>query len=192
MKFFKNPFFLFIAIILTLGVVACSDDEDNNGTPAGPSGGEYGTSEFTLSGDVQGDRSGYADFELLNLAGISHLWAISMLDFSPQTFSLSLNMSVDSENAPMPGPGTYPVGIDVNNPTAPYFSANLTLIENEDFANGIDYVTTMSNGGTVTITTANDQQMIGTFEFSAIAYGDSANVESTIDVEGSFSAVPVQ
>ncbi|NEN25680.1 hypothetical protein G3O08_19490 [Cryomorpha ignava] len=194
MQFFKQPlsFFLFLAITLTLGMVSCSDDDNKDGGPAGPAGDEFGSSALTLSGDVEGERSGMADFELLNLAGLSHWWTISMLDFSPQTFSLNLILSVNSENAPQPGPGTYPIGIDINNPNTQYFTADLTLIENQDFANASNYTTAMTSGGTVTITAANDQEMVGTFEFTAIEYGDSLNVISTVDVSGSFSAVPVQ
>ena len=115
---------------------------------------------------------------------------ISMLDFSPQTFTLSLDMTVMDENAPQPGPGTYQIGSDSSNPGSPFFNATLTLIENEDFANAVEYHTYVTGGGTLTITTSNEDELSGSMDFTADEYDDTLNKVGTVDVIGSFSAVP--
>lgn len=191
MQILKKSFFLFLALTLSLTVVSCSSDDNKDGGPAETSGGEFGTSTITLSGDVEGERSGMADFKFLSVAGISTYWSIDMLDLYPQTFSVELMYFVNSEDAPQPEPGTYPIGFDMDNPNSPYFFVDFALIDNQDSGiNSTYYTTEIPSDGIITITTANEQEMIGTFEFTAIEYDDSQNIVSTVNVSGSFSAVP--
>ncbi len=86
-----------------------------------------------------------------------------------------------------PSPGTYVIGQGGNNVEA--FSVVYTRIENEDFANAIEYDTSLEeNAGTLTIETSNENEVSGTFSFTAVKRDDQFNVTGQIQVSGSFTA----
>lgn len=191
MKNFKNPFFLFLALLLTVGIVSCSSDDDTPPGPIKPAGSDIGSGTFTMSGDEQGVRSGMAYFELITIEGLgSKIWTIDIYDHSPQTFSLGFSCTTLANDPSQPGIGTYPIGIDLDNPTAIFFNADLSLIENENYADAVDYSSSIYVAGAVTITTSTDKKISGTFEFAADSFDDLMNVTGSIVVSGSFSAVP--
>ena len=188
MNIFKNSHNILLAIFISFALVSCSNDDDKSSSPTGgtPPGPTMGTVSLTISGDVEGQRSGMADFDLLDI-GVAQTWVLNMNDYSPQTFELSfVNMTTDG-SASRPAPGTYVIGgvLGAQN----VYWVEFSLIENQDFENAVDYSTFANQAGTLTILTSNEQVVSGTMEFTVHEYDDdSMEIISTITVTGSFSA----
>src|SRR5690554_1875779 len=171
------------AIVLALSFTACSDDDsssDDNGNP------DLGNASLTVNGDVEGQKSGMADFNYLeDLPGGMEEWEISIHDYNPQTFSLTL-MLTSVNGVSQPEPGTYDIGFDANNPSV--FMAIYTHIENEDFMNSVEYNTLFDGGGILTINSSTSETVTGTLEFTAHEFNDDFEIVGTITVSGEFTA----
>lgn len=186
--------------ILTIGLLfilpACSDNS------TGPDGNGLGEVNLTVSGDVEAQRTGQADFRELEAASM-YTWDLEFHDRNPQTFSLSIGL-LSHEPIEQPGTGTFEIGFEPANPFeeqgAPVFLASYTHIENEDFANpkefesGILCPDEFPRGGEITITSSTSNEVSGTFQFSAVSvdFDDSGNCvnNGTINVTGEFTATP--
>lgn len=192
MQILKKSFFLFLALLVTIGMASCSSDDDNKEAgPAGQGGSAIGSATFTMSGEVEGVKTGMAEFEQIIVESINlKTWTISIFDLTPQTFTLDITSFVTTENPSQPGVGSYPIGMDQNNPEANYFNASLSLIENENAAIFVDYETSIAGGGTLTITKSDNKEISGTFAFTADRYDDSMTNAGTVEVTGSFSVAP--
>lgn len=176
----KTSFLLSLMLLVVMGLYACGSDDDN------PPSQEFGEVNFTVTGDFEAEKSGFADFAGLNFGAASQ-WEISTNDFSPQTFSLNFSNFSATNTVSRPAPGTYVIGQGGNNVEA--FSVVYTRIENEDFANAIEYDTLLEeNAGTLTIETSNENEVSGTFSFTAVKRDDQFNVTGQIQVSGSFTA----
>ena len=208
----------FLSCLLLFALPACDDDSDGgeSGADTGPisgTGGDHdhdtdhdpdpdpdpdtgpepgddlGEVELTLSGDLDGVRAGMADFYGQEAAGL-HLWEISMHDFSPQTFSLTLIRSA-LDSVQRPDVGTYEID---GNDTG--FSAIFTHIPDGDFANVTEYADVLCRdefglGGTLTIETSSDELVTGRFQFTVADVDLDASgcvALGSIDVEGEFTA----
>ena len=189
MNFFKNTSSIILAICISFAFASCSNDDDKSSGPAGGTpnpAAALGTVNLTISGDVEGQRSGIADFDIIDL-GFMQTWDLNLYDHSPQTFDLSfVHMATDGSGG-RPAPGTYEIGNSVSEQKV--FWVDYTHIENQDFANSIEYSAMYGQAGTLVITTSNEQLVSGTFEFTAHQYDDdSMEIIGTINVSGSFSA----
>lgn len=190
----KIVLFLIIAFIGLLVVWGCSDSS------SGPDLGDAGQVSLTVSGDVEGQKTGMADFYGQDLGGI-HYWELSFNDFSPQTYSLQLSLQ-DFEEIERPGPGSYEIGFDVPNPFGErgetVFLGIYTHIPNGSFSNAVEYDTGIlcdddrPQRGTLVISSSTSSQVSGTFNFTATSYDfdNSGNcvILGEIEVTGEFSA----
>lgn len=180
MKTIKKYIFPVLTLlpILVLFLTACSKDEKD-----GSEGSlDLGEGTLTVTGDVEGVFKGMADFEG-KLASQTETWKISMHNYSPQTFSLTLlKMNDGIEN---PKPGTYTIGIS----TKADFSAAFTHIVDEDYVNAIEYSTFEdSNSRTLTIESVTEKTIKGKFEFTAHEYDDMLNPRGDVEIKGQFKA----
>src|SRR5699024_8503812 len=143
---------------------------------------ELGEVTLTVTGDGEGAFKGMADFEGAKRSQTEN-WEISMNDYSPQTFSLSLmrmNAGIDT-----PEPGTYTVGLS----NKADFFAVFTHIVDEDYANATEYSTFESdNTGTLTIESATEKSIKGTFEFTTYEYDDVFKKVGNVLIKGEFTA----
>ncbi|MCC5942511.1 MAG: hypothetical protein JJU37_13305 [Balneolaceae bacterium] len=186
-----------VAIITGAVLTACSDNS------SGPDlGGDFGQVSLTVSGDVQGEKSGQADFYGDEPGGQGiHYWELSFNDFSPQTYSLQLSLT-DFEEIQRPGTGTYEIGFDPPNPFQergePVFFGIYTHIPNGSFSNAMEFETGLfcteesPRGGTLVITSSSSDAVSGSFSFKAANYDfdDSGNCisQGEIEVAGEFNA----
>ncbi len=170
--------FIFI-LTFSLFLLSCSSDDDN--TVDLPN---LGSVAIALSGDIEGNRTGVADFSFLDL-GSMQTWELSFNDFGPQTFSLNL-MLTDLESVLRPAPGTYEIGFDALDPNV--FFGDFTDIPNGDFLGAVEY-DTFEKGGTLTIETSTDEKVTGHFEFAADSRDDDFEIIGTVFITGNFEAL---
>lgn len=177
---------MFLSLFAVILFISCSDDsttsEDNGNS-------NLGEATIVVSGDVEGERSGLADFWSSNQAG-THLWDISMNDLNPQTFSFSFTW-FSVQQIERPEAGTY----TIDNSTLP--TVTYTHVENEDFGNAVDYTNTVcpnetSTGGELVITSSTDEEIVGSFDVTLSntdidEMGNCVN-NGTIQVTGDFTA----
>lgn len=192
MQFLKKHLFFFLALSLAIGIVSCSKDDDKKTAgPAAPAGNNLGTATITMSGHVEGTKTGMAYFDLITIEGLgTSMWSISSYDTSPQTYSLDLSAFIGAAQPAQPAVGTYRIGVDMNNPTGVYFIGSLSLVENGNYADTDDYDSNIYGEGTLIITKSDDKEISGTFTFPAEKYDDDMNLVGTINISGSFSAAP--
>ena len=131
--------------------------------------------------------NGMADFAHLRLNNMQ-TWEISMHDISPQTFSSSI-ITMDVGELERPSPGTYSIGDGINTG----FSGIFIDVVDGAFHLSEEYATLESDDfGTLTITSSNENNVKGHFEFTALLtdMDDSYNtvILKTIHVQGEFSA----
>lgn len=177
----KKLFLLLTITALALINYSCSDDDESSG------GSDIGDATITVSGDVQEQKSGMADFHhLTDLPGGMETWEISIHDFSPQTFSLQFMLTSATSEITQPGVGTYEIGFTPNSTSV--FTAIYTHIPDGDFMNSTEYSTLWGGTGTLNITTSNDNTVSGNFQFSASKVDDELNIVGTIEVSGEFTA----
>src|SRR5690554_2660736 len=169
MKYIFNTLLL-IALLFTF--TACSDD-DNGGPSTGGGGGsdQQGTASFTVSGDVEGEYTGIADFRAFEMSGI-HTWDIGLKDYSPRTFNISFRQFGD-EPIDAPSVGNY--SLDLSQEEGVY----LTSFEHFDSDNpspGGEYTVGMGEtSGVLKITSSTDTRIEGTFSFTASRLEDDGD-----------------
>lgn len=180
MKTIQKNILFFLAAFLTAAVslTACSKDDKE-----GPESSlDLGEVTLTVTGDAEGAFKGMADFEGAKRSQ-TETWEISMHDYSPQTFSLSLirmNEGIDN-----PKPGTYSIGLS----NKADFFAVFTHIVDEDYVNAIEYSTFESdNSGTLTIESVSENTIKGKFELTAYEYDDKLDPIGDIEIKGQFTA----
>ncbi len=175
---------------------ACSDNS------TGPDGNGLGEVTLTVSGDVEAQRTGQADFDLFSAANL-YTWSLEFHDHSPQTFSLSFN-HISQEEIDRPGADTYEIGIGQGalpweDPRPMSFYGEYVHIVDQDFENATYYNTGFCedeypSGGTLTISSSSSDQITGSFQFTAhnIDFDNSGNCvnNGTVEVEGEFTATP--
>ncbi len=181
---------------LLFSITACSDNS------TGPDDNGLGEVTLTVSGDIEAQRTGQADFSELQASSL-YTWSMDFHDFSPQTFSLSFN-HISQEEIDRPGADTYEIGIGQaalpwEDPRPMSFYGEYVHIVDQDFTNATYYNTGFCedeypSGGTLTISSSSSDQITGSFQFTAhnINFDDSGNCinNGTIIVEGEFTATP--
>lgn len=194
----NNIYTKFLIAFLFLIGVSCSDNSK------GPDTDGFGEITLTVTGDVEAERTGIADFHGLDQGSIKS-WEIHGNDVSPQTFSLSMS-HISTDPIERPGTGsyeiTYPVAqIPGEDPGPMTFSPAYTHIENGDFTSAVEYsyvicADDFPGGGTLNITSSSDEEISGTFQFTAhnVDVDDMGNciLNGTVHVNGSFDALPRQ
>lgn len=175
----KKRFTFFALFFTAVCITACSDNS------TGPDEPDLGNASLTVSGDVEGQRQGMADFNSLHVMNL-YTWEILIHDYNPQTFSLDF-MLLSNEPIDRPGPGTYEIGSGTAEPTI--FTASYSDVE-DGFTNSTEYSTLFGEyGGTLTITESSDEQVKGTFEFTAADIDlENDRVLGEISVSGEFTA----
>lgn len=161
-------------LLLTL---SCSDNS------SGPDDNGLGEASFTIAGDLEGEKTGIANFRAFEMSGI-YTWDILIQDTGQITYDISFSMLSD-EAIERPEPGTYDIalsgfgGEDFNGSYSDY---------NDSQFNPTNYTVGISStSGTLNITNSSEDLVEGTFQFTAV----DADSGGTITVsEGEFSAVP--
>jgi len=172
-----------ITTILFVGFIACDSNDDKNNAPNNSGLGEI---NFTVTGEVEGDFSGMADFHHFEMMN-SETWEISGNNYDPQTFSLQFMSGVVGDVAERPLPGIYTIGNTVKSD----YKSIFTHIPNGSFSNSTEYSSIYgenSNSGTLTITTSNEETVNGSFEFTAYRVDNNLNIVGTIEATGEFTA----
>lgn len=170
-----------LLLSFSFSLISCSDDS------SGPGMDDLGEATLTVSGDVNTNHTGQADFWSLETGAIN-IWEITMNDFSPQTFSMTV-MLTSTGSVERPGPGTYDID------AVDGFTAIYEFIENEDFANTREFTNSFcddSDAGTLTITSSSDSEVRGSFsatlsEWDIDDMGNCINF-GTVNVTGEFRA----
>jgi hypothetical protein len=147
----------------------------------------FGSASFDISGDIEGSKEGFADFDGFSAYGVSS-WEISIHDFQPHTFSLTFMMIDTGDEIQRPGPGTYDISYGVGNEGS--FSAFYVNTE-DGYEEAFEYETYgEGTGGQLVITESSSDVVKGTFSFNAAKYDyDTGEVIGTISVtNGRFEA----
>ncbi|WP_114750094.1 DUF6252 family protein [Pleomorphovibrio marinus] len=185
MKIITNILILFGSFFI---LSACSSDDD--GSPDIP-GEHNGSVSFQVSGEVEGEYSGIADFRAFEMSGI-HTWDITMLDQDPITFSVSFTQ-VGNEPIDRPETGTYELGINPGNQLDDIYMASFEYYVDGPFQSDSYTVGIGDTTGELEITSSSDERIEGNFSFTAVRLDDEGNLGETISVtDGEFSAVPRQ
>jgi len=132
----------------------CSDSTSNDKLD------ELGSVTFQVSGAVEGDKEGMADFWAMSAYSINS-WEIATNDYNPQSFSMQFQKTSQSE-IENPDPGTYSIGGGPDDYLA-------IFIDTENgFEDSVEYNTFYEEtGGTLEITHSSDDLIRGTFSFTA-------------------------
>lgn len=176
---YKKLIGLFLSTVL-IAAYACSDNSTESGGKSGA-----GEGSFTISGDLDGENTGIANFRAFEMSGV-HTWDINILDQNPITYTIDFRLMSD-EPIDRPQPGTYELSTSSFDGTT--FTGTYTFFENNQMKpDGYIVAAPASNTeGTLIITASSDDIVEGTFHFTA------KNIETggTITVSnGEFSAVP--
>ncbi|WP_141691557.1 DUF6252 family protein [Rhodohalobacter halophilus] len=166
---------LLLSILIFSFCGGCSDSTSNDDLD------ELGTVTFEVSGALEGDKEGMADFYSMSAYSL-YTWEISTHDFNPQSFSLQFQRTSQSE-IENPEPGTYSIGGGPDD-----YLAIFTDTE-AGFADAVEYSTfSEGTGGTLEITHSSDDLIRGTFSFTASSEGG----ETVTITNGQFEAKPRQ
>ncbi|MBT0606703.1 hypothetical protein [Aequorivita echinoideorum] len=156
----KNLFKLkkwMVALTALLILGSCNNDDNNDSEPQN----DMGEVNFTLSGDITGNKTGFANFiEMEQQTTTPQIINMFDNDGGVQTFSLTFYRS--SINGPLdrPTPGNYPIGNAAEFLDGSGFSVIYTNTTNDN-----EYG--LEASGSLTISEINDTEVIGTFSFSA-------------------------
>ena len=173
----KKYYYLAISVTI-LSFISCSDDS------TGPSGNDLGEASFEISGAIEGQKEGFANFRAFEMSGVN-TWDILIIDEPPRSFEISFSQVSLNESISRPSTGTYKLGLGSDSDfTASYTDGSL--------ASPDSYLATFGEyGGTLVITSSSDDKIEGTFEFNAVNL-DEENGEEIIITNGQFRAVPRQ
>jgi|SRR5690554_3091646 len=178
-----NKAIFFMTVLLSTSLVACGGD-DNNVNNSG--GFDLGEISVTVSGDMEGNFSGMADFDHLATGNIE-TWEISGHDYDPQSFSISFMDMVIGGSAERPLPGTHSIG----GVLADYTAGFEYFPDPGNYFEYIEYSTIFGSNptsGTLTVTSSNENTVKGSFEFTAYRVDDNLNIVGTVQVSGEFTA----
>jgi len=180
---------LFTLITLfSIGLIACENDDNKNNPP---NNSDFGEITLKVTGDLNANFSGMADFHLLKILN-TESWEVNGHNYNPQTFSITISDIAVNGASQRPKPGTYTIGSSTNAD----FSVDLTYIPDGDFINTVEYSTSLladlaepaENRGTLTITSSNEDTVKGHFECTAFRIDDDLNIVETIEISGEFTA----
>lgn len=192
-RIFKKAFFL---TAFSLVLISCENSgeqkESQSDNPVTSekkktvSSENLGKMELTISGDIEGTRTGTADFYYGSTGPIT-LWDISSHDSrTGQTFSFYLRIQSMNEEIPQPKPGTYKIALAPN--STDIFNASFTdIIDRENHVQK-EY-SARGDAGTLTIEVSNEKQVKGHFEFTAHEADALGEASAQITVKGKFDAV---
>ncbi|TVQ04102.1 MAG: hypothetical protein EA359_07530 [Balneolaceae bacterium] len=148
-----------ITLLLSISLISCSDNSTSSDDTA------QGSATFSVSGDLQGSRSGTAEFPGVDSTLDWDLWIYSL---SNGGFSLDIRIFFDREAPGPPPTGTYSIGDHSADGTAEY----------SEFTSGaIPQIFSTKDGGgyggTITINESNNDVVRGTFQFTAGRWNES-------------------
>lgn len=173
-------FYLFTSVLASCG----SDDDSSTNS-------NMGSFELTVTGDFEATKSGFADFDSLDAFSLQS-WSIDMSDAKENQQSMSLSLSASSavQDVSRPTPGTYQINFSATD--ASIYNAIYAHIPNNNFLETEEYSTLpLSDGnysGTLTITKSTEENVSGSFEFTAAKTDDDFNISGEITVKGEFNA----
>jgi len=178
MRYFATV--LLLSFLMTF--MSCSDDSSGPGDLD-----DLGEASMNVSGDIDTNHSGQADFWSMQFSGIN-TWEIHMNDFNPQTFSLTFLLT-SMEAIERPEAGTYELD------ELEGFSVIYEYIEDQDFENAREFSNVFcddSDNGTLTISSSSDSEIRGSFNTTISEYdidnsGQCVNL-GTVNITGNFRA----
>ncbi len=155
----KNKLYLILALLFIISLISCSDNSTSSDD------NDQGSATFSVSGDLQGSRSGTASFPPVDATLYWDLWIYSIGDGG---FSLDIRLFPDIETPGPPPTGTYTIGDH---------SADATVDYSEFTSGDIPQVFSTKDGGgyggSITITASNNDMVRGTFQFTAGRWNES-------------------
>ncbi|MCC5915187.1 MAG: hypothetical protein JJU46_12475 [Balneolaceae bacterium] len=172
-----------ILAALALTLTFCSDD------PVGSEEDEFGSVTFNLSGDLDAEMDGIAQFSLFTESTIEQ-WELSFFDTGQQTYSLTL--FTQGENLERPSEGVYTIGNDLT--AEDEFFGVFEDLE-DGFDSMVEYSTSHEDaGGELVIEESSSDLVSGSFSFTAIKTDDETGepVGEVIIENAEFSAIPTQ
>lgn len=180
----KRFAYILILTALTLTFTFCSDDN-----PVGSEEDEFGSVTFNLSGDLDAEMDGIAEFNLFSESSIEQ-WELGFSDFGPQTYSMIL--FTHGEDLERPSEGVYTIGNDLTAEDE-FFGVF------EDLEDGFESMTEYSTahedaGGELIIEESSSDLVSGSFSFTAIKTDDETGEpigEVTIE-DAEFEAIQMQ
>src|SRR5690554_3353676 len=181
----KCSFLLMLFILSAL--ISCSDNDKNIDPPSEPElKSALGSASLNFSGEIEGQHKALADFDDLYI-GKRNTWKITMQDYSPQTFEVTIFKMSSTGGAARPVPGTYEIGGNLSSPNV--YWATVVLRESESISEVIEYSSMVDKTGTLIIDASDDEAVSGSLEFTAHQYDPvSLEVLNTTTVTGSFIA----
>lgn len=172
-----------LLLILLFGLFACSDNSTDPNENEGP---EFGEVNFTVTGDLEGEKSGIADFDHLVIPPFSEEWQIHTTDISPQTFILTFSLLSTVHQLDRPGPGTYEIGFI---PAAADNSNEVFFADYVDLGGDNYSVLGEGSGGSLVIEESTDEIVSGSFNCTLVELNeDGSTVIGSIQIEGEFTA----
>ena len=167
---------LILMIPVCVLTLSCSGDDDNNDD--NPIAGN--SISFDIGGAETGSKEGMAYVVTVDSNDMYMISANDGTSLETQTFSLVFYKSFESDPLGNPAPGTYPIAT-----TAELLDTDGFWVVYTNTQTGVDYGATGASG-TLTITSNSNNQLKGSFQFSAESQGNPA---TTIEVtNGTFSA----
>lgn len=181
----KNVHLIYPVIIMAfIFFSSCSDD------PSGPdlSGGDV---SITVTGDIEAELSGMADFDGMQSGQNVHTWEISFNDFNPQTYTM-LFLKSEEEEFPQPAEGAYSIG-DLNDEFNAFYLHVEGNFDTTEFTT-FDLCGTGDAGGTLTLENSTENEVVGRFDYRALHedFDESGvcRVLGSVRVRGEFKATP--
>jgi hypothetical protein len=147
-----------------------------------------GSSSFVVSGEIEGEYSGIADFRAFEMSGV-HTWDITLIDQNPITFNISF-AQFGEEPIAAPPVGTYTLAINPGNQEDDIYQTTFEYFE-EDPLQGDNYTVGIDGtSGVLEITTSTEDLIEGTFSFTAVRMENGVTAGTIEVTNGEFSAVP--
>lgn len=178
---FKH-FFYFLYVFSLMFLLSCDNDDEL------PSDDDLGNVEdyfisFNISGSEEGDRLGYADFQIMPAPGAGTLNTVQIygaddLTSGVWTWQINIERASFNEEALDVSTGTYEINDDLTSTVD--FRGSYMNIET-----GVEYVDEPS--GTLTISNITDTYVEGTFSFTVKEEFGGAGGQVTI-TDGEFKA----
>lgn len=176
-------------MIFSFLLISCSDS--TNGIE--PRNTDLGEVEFSVSGDIDGQRSGSAFFSMEDQGG--HTFQLTFMDGFEGRQTFAFYITRYRLNAfEMPDTGSYEIDGNLFN-----FSADYDDYSTGDWTDAGTYTDAycddvLDQGGTLTINSRTEQQITGSFSFTVASFDDfeTCNLLGYLQVQGEFRAVPFE
>ena len=167
-------------LIAALVLGACGSDKNDPAGPGNPADGQF---EATVTGDVETDFGGAADFGSVDDPDYGEGVLIQLSEVGGSGLIQMVRIG-----SALPSPGTHPVADALNGTPA---DGDFVIIITDGPANNPDAIF-VATGGTVSVEQSSSSELSGEFSFDATGVLTSdPETELTVSITGTFSAEPM-